>query len=594
MTQALRWDLYGNDHLSETMSKLAKAADATGNGLDKATDKAQRMGRTFGDAERQVDRLGDQMDQAGRQAQGMTTRVAVADKTASGMHSTVSRVGGVLATAGTAVASFSLAAVVGFGLAAGAAGAYGIQIAASNETAMVSFTQLLGTQEKASAFLNDLKGFSAATPFDLPTLREAASKLLAVGVNANQVIPLMTRLGDATAGMGTGAEGIGRAVYALQQIKQSGVAQMDDLNQLSDAGIPIIDALAAHFHTTAAKIRKEFAPKGLITADDVYGAILNGEGSTFGRLEGMMSEQSKTLEGIWSSFKDNAGQALASFMEPALPGLKKGVDWLATNVPKALDYLKDFGGRIKDVFKDSPIPQRVMDALKETGEKILPKIKETFDLVVQVVKDNKEGLEDFGRFISDVVIPVGGELIVLAFRIGSGLAIIGIKILTLVVPALRFMVERFLDTFYLILHGADETFGWIPGLGDKLKTSASEFDTWAAKVRAKMDELDGKTVDVMIRASVLNGTESFGAAPTKRRAAGGWGDAGDVVRVGEQGPETVVFPRAGYVIPAGGAMPGGGGGESVGHATIMLEGQAVWQGMLRFKGRTGKRSLGLA
>uniref|UniRef100_UPI0032997464 tape measure protein n=1 Tax=Salmonella enterica TaxID=28901 RepID=UPI0032997464 len=79
--------------------------------------------------------------------------------------------------------------------------------------------------------LRKLADFAAKTPFDFPTLQKAASRLIAVGTEADRVIPIMTVLGDATAAMGTGAEGVDRAVMALQQMQVKGKVTGEEMLQ---------------------------------------------------------------------------------------------------------------------------------------------------------------------------------------------------------------------------------------------------------------------------------------------------------------------------------------------------------------------------
>ena len=141
--------------------------------------------------------------------------------------------------------------------AVGAAGiVMGIKTAAGNEQAEIAFTTMLGSAEKAGAFLGDLQTFAAKTPFEFPELQTAASSLISAGINANDVIPIMTTLGDVTSGMGTGSEGIKRATVALQQMQAAGKITGEDLNQLRDAGVPVYDLLATATGKSKAEVVK--------------------------------------------------------------------------------------------------------------------------------------------------------------------------------------------------------------------------------------------------------------------------------------------------------------------------------------------------
>jgi hypothetical protein len=94
----------------------------------------------------------------------------------------------------------SLTAVLGPAGIAGEAVKMGIQTASSLQQAQVGFATLLGSGQKAQDFLKQLSSFAAATPFELHGLVDSSRLLLGVGVNAQQVIPMLTAFGAAAGG----------------------------------------------------------------------------------------------------------------------------------------------------------------------------------------------------------------------------------------------------------------------------------------------------------------------------------------------------------------------------------------------------------
>ena len=223
-------------------------------------------------------------------------------------------------------------AVVGL---AQTAGMMGINTAKANEQSAIGFKVMMGSAEKAKKFMDELMVFSAKTPFELPQLREAASKLLSTGVEAKRIIPIMTVLGDATSAKGYGADAIQRAVYALQQMSTAGRATGQDMMQLTQAGIPIWEALAANLKKSIPEIKK-MGEQGKISAEDVMAAIESGAGAGLQKVKGMMEEQSGTLTGLMSTFKDTVGQALGKMMEPAVESIKKALPGLTSMMDNLL------------------------------------------------------------------------------------------------------------------------------------------------------------------------------------------------------------------------------------------------------------------
>lgn len=230
-------------------------------------------------------------------------------------------------------------ALLSTGAAAGAILGYGVKIAADMEQARIGFTTMLGSAEKADSFIRDLQAFAAHTPFEFAGLQEAASKLVAVGVKAEEVIPLMTVLGDATSAVGTGAEGIQRATLALAQMRQKGKVTGEEMLQLVEAGIPAWDALAAKLGTDVVTAQDKVS-KGQVNVNDLFAALEGSAGPALQRVKGMMEAQSSTFTGMLSNLKDTVDQQLASLGKPIMEGLKRALPAITDFINRSINMIK--------------------------------------------------------------------------------------------------------------------------------------------------------------------------------------------------------------------------------------------------------------
>jgi tape measure domain-containing protein len=221
------------------------------------------------------------------------------------------------------------------GTAAAALLGYGVKIAADMEQAKIGFTTLLGSAEKADSFIRDLQAFAAKTRFEFAGLQESASKLLAVGFEANRVIPLMTVLGDATSAVGTGAEGIDRAVLALTQMQQKGKVTGEEMLQLVEAGIPAWDALASKLGIDVATAQDKVS-KGQVKVNDLFDALEGRAGPALQRVSGMMDKQSASFTGMLSTLKDTFDQQMATLAKPLMEGLKKALPAITEFIDKGV------------------------------------------------------------------------------------------------------------------------------------------------------------------------------------------------------------------------------------------------------------------
>ncbi|WP_158544606.1 tape measure protein [Blastococcus sp. TBT05-19] len=226
------------------------------------------------------------------------------------------------------------------GLGAATAGAgLGLKVAAEMETARIGFETMLGSAQKADAFLRDLQKFAAKTPFEFPELQTAASSLISIGIDASKVIPIMTTLGNVTSGMGTGAEGVKRATVAIQQMNAAGRITAEDLNQLRDAGIPVFDLLAG----ATGKAKEELAAMaqngelGRKELEQLMTALETGKGLE--RFNGLMEKQSQSLSGLFSTMKDTVQMNLASAMTPLIPSIKTAMAGAAVAMETGLSAI---------------------------------------------------------------------------------------------------------------------------------------------------------------------------------------------------------------------------------------------------------------
>ncbi|MGB8020746.1 MAG: tape measure protein [Candidatus Nanopelagicales bacterium] len=241
----------------------------------------------------------------------------------------------------TAVGGLAIGATIGATIGAGWSTAMG------QELAGVKFTQLLGSAEKAKAYLADLSAFAARTPFDLPGLQDAAGRFLAVGIEADKVIPIMTTLGDVTALMGTGAAGVDRATTALMQMSQKGKISAEEMMQLTEAGIPAWDILAQTMGLSVDQVM-DLGQKGKLGRDEVdalFGTIATGGVPALDQFSGGMEKMSQTFSGQWSTLKDTALQTLGGLFTPLLTAGTSVLDWTNNSFIPTLQSVPAFIGR---------------------------------------------------------------------------------------------------------------------------------------------------------------------------------------------------------------------------------------------------------
>jgi tape measure domain-containing protein len=208
------------------------------------------------------------------------------------------------------------------------------------EQTLNSFETMLGSGEQAKAFLNDLVQFAAKTPFELPGLAESSKLLLAFGFEAEEVIPIMTRVGDAVAGLGGGPEVMDGIIRALGQMQAKGKATAEEMMQLAERGIPAWQYLADAMGVSVSEAMDKVS-KGAVTADQAISAILSGMEQDF---SGLMEKQSTTWSGMLSTLSDTFNQFAGTVMAPIFERLKAGLAAVLEFVSKP--EFMEFGKRL--------------------------------------------------------------------------------------------------------------------------------------------------------------------------------------------------------------------------------------------------------
>src|SRR5262249_12797490 len=153
-------------------------------------------------------------------------------------------------------------------------------------------------------------------------LTKLAQQMMGMGIAAKNVLPDLTAIGNAVAGVGGNADVLNRVVVAFGQINAAGRATAQDLRQLSEAGIPAYQMLAKALGTDAAGAMEQVT-KGAVDSTTAINALVAGMNERFG---GLMEQQSKTLLGRISNLKDAFEIEAAEIGKPLFNEISGAID----------------------------------------------------------------------------------------------------------------------------------------------------------------------------------------------------------------------------------------------------------------------------
>jgi tape measure domain-containing protein len=208
-------------------------------------------------------------------------------------------------------------------------------LAIKTEQTKVSFETFLGSAQKAKKVLAELNEFSLKTPFTPEEVNDAGKALLAFGINADKLIPTLGAIGDLSAGTG---KNFNELAVIFGKAKVQGTLFAEDINQLTEAGIPIIDEFAKQLKVGADEVKK-LGSEGKISFSNLEQAFkdMTGEGGKFFELT---KKQSQTLGGLISTLQGTFTALSNTVTELFLPSIKSAVNFVTDLVAKFKEFVK--------------------------------------------------------------------------------------------------------------------------------------------------------------------------------------------------------------------------------------------------------------
>lgn len=301
----------------EAMNRAAGAINTAATALEQ---QAARTTKANESTKRSNDQTASSFQDYMRRATAAEQQVAqTSEATSQRTRSSMSSIGSVLGR---------LTGAAGFALLAKQVWDTGIGFQRFTQDTQVGLTVLLGSQQAAKSFLAEILAFAKQTPYAFTDLTNQAQRLLSYGIDAKNVVPVLTAIGDAATGMGKGVQGVDQLATAIGQIQAKGRLQSQELLQLSEIGVNGLKILANQAGVTTTEYSK-LIEKGLIPADTAISGLINGiERGTNGvngqtaAFDGLMGKIkgaggiTATLDSTRTSFR-NAAAAVTDSLVPA-------------------------------------------------------------------------------------------------------------------------------------------------------------------------------------------------------------------------------------------------------------------------------------
>lgn len=313
----------------------------------------------------------------------------------------------------------------------------GVNYNALQQSSRAALTTLLGSAEAANAQMDKLDDFASNSPFAKDVFIRAQQQLIGFGIAAEDVIPILGAVQDATAAVGGSNQDISDIVTTLSKISSTGKVTAQDLNELGNKGIDAASLIGDEFGKSGAEIR-DMITKGQITADEAIDAITNQMTVKFGGAAANVKETwAGATDRVKAAWRDIGSELAKPFVDPNGGG-------------RAIQWVNDLADVMRALQRQvAPLMDVVMTRWAGQFDKITPYLQDLKDRIdgldLSTLNEGLDALDGYGGIIAGLAgafaawgtaaLPIIG---------GINPIVAGVTALVLATPELRDGLDRVL------------------------------------------------------------------------------------------------------------------------------------------------------
>ena len=290
--------------------------------------------------------------QALRGMNGMSAMLPGVGGQFASVASNVAGMGASLGAVGIA-ASAAATAIVAVTVAAGALGKAAVEAASARQDLLLSFEILLKSKDAAKDLVGQMQKLADTTPLETAGIADAGRLLLAMRFDVKDIIPMITKMGDAMVVSGRGQEGLMHLALVLGQIKSAGRLLGQDVLQLNQLGLNPRAAVAKDMGVSEEEVRKRMEAGTISSAvaiKAIFRDITENAGGAMDKLSKGWNGRMSTLHDAWNALLVKIGtpiiDALSPMLVTAATWLSKLGDAFAAKLPDIIAFF----GRMKEAY----------------------------------------------------------------------------------------------------------------------------------------------------------------------------------------------------------------------------------------------------
>ena len=291
-----------------------------------------------------------------------------------------------------------------------------LELGAAAEQSEIAFATMLGSAERGQQAIASLTNFAATTPFELPGVLDSGRQLLAFGFELEELETQLGRVGNVAAGVNQPFNELAN-IYGKARVQ--GRLFAEDINQLTERGIPIIQELAKQFGVSESEVRKlvETGQVGFQNLEQAF-ISLTSEGGKFFNL---MEAQSQSVGGQLTNLSDKFQQAQVAGFNAFSPALAGGVDLLNSSLERVaarsenLSLLEQAAADLgKELGENDDLARALGNELAEVADLLIGQIADGMESLTNFLRENPElvrqMVEGMGDFLERIINATAGVL----------------------------------------------------------------------------------------------------------------------------------------------------------------------------------------
>lgn len=273
----------------------------------------------------------------------------------------------------------------------------GIKFNAMIQQGQVALKTLTGSADVANELMKDLVKFADETPFDIQGTIEAAKMLKTFGMENEEIIPAMKKLGDISQGNMENFKGL---ALVLSQVRGQTRMNTTDMYQMINNGFNPLEEIARQTGRTMKDLREKLED-GAITFE-VLEMAMKSATSEGGKFFNAMNNQADTYNGKMDKLSATADRLKGNLASPFKALLESAIIPTITNQISRLNYYMETTNQRALSIGNLPIkpfqkPTEIKDIKAGGIIGNLPKGMEGLASSLNVVAKGEKKVTDIGK-----------------------------------------------------------------------------------------------------------------------------------------------------------------------------------------------------